>query len=81
MIESRDRYGQVIESGLRAGGLYESFVTDLNNQCSYLELDMSDPAMAKLKPNREETKNKAKELFRTVDGLTRSTKSYIVTMK
>lgn len=81
MIENRDRYGQVIESGLSAGGLYESFVTDLKNQCSYLELDMSDPAMAKLKPNRDETKAKAKSLFQSVDEVTKAAKGYISSMK
>ena len=81
MTESRDRYGQVIESGLKAGGLYDSFLTDLKNQCSYLELDMSDPAMAKLKPNQAETKAKAKALFQSVDELTKVTKGYISSMK
>ena len=81
MTESRDRYGQVIESGLRAGSLYESFLTDLKNQVSYLDLDMSDPAMAKLKPSQDETKAKAKALFQSVDELTKVTKGYIATMK
>ena len=81
MIESRDRYGLVIESGLRAGGLYESFVTDLKNQISYLELDMSDTAMEKLKPSQSETKIKAKSLFQSVDQLTKTTKGYISSMK
>ncbi len=81
MIESRDRYGLVIESGLRAGSLYESFVTDLKNQISYLELDMSDTAMDKLKPSQSETKIKAKSLFQSVDQLTKTTKGYISSMK
>ena len=81
MIESRDRYGLVIESGLRAGGLYESFVTDLKNQISYLELDMSDTAMEKLKPSQSETKIKAKSLLQSVDQLTKTTKGYISSMK
>lgn len=81
MIENRDRYGQVIESALRAGGLYESFLTDLKNQISYLELDMSDTAMEKLKPSRSETKTKAKSLFQSVDQLMKTTKGYIQSMK
>jgi hypothetical protein len=81
MIESRDRYGLVIESGLRAGSLYESFVTDLKNQISYLELDMSDTAMDKLKPSRSETKIKAKSMFQSVDQLLKTTKGYINSMK
>ena len=81
MIESRDRYGQVIESGLRAGSLYESFLTDLKNQISYLDLDMSDTAMDKLKPSQSETKIKAKSMFQSVDQLIKTTKGYISSMK
>jgi len=81
MTESRDRYGEIIEAGLKAGGLYDSFLTDLKNQCAYLELDMSDPAMAKLKPSQDETKGKAKALFQSVDELTKVTKGYVSSMK
>jgi predicted RNase H-like nuclease (RuvC/YqgF family) len=81
MTENRDRYGLVIESGLRAGGVYDSFLTDLKNQISYLDLDMSDTAMEKLKPSRSETKIKAKSMFQSVDQLIKSTKGYIQSMK
>jgi vacuolar-type H+-ATPase subunit I/STV1 len=81
MTESRDRYGAVIESGLKAGGLYDGFVTDVKHQMSYFQLDMSDAAMAKLGPNRSETQQKARGLFRSVDELTRTTKSYVDSMK
>ncbi|HSF17861.1 MAG TPA: hypothetical protein VLK65_20140 [Vicinamibacteria bacterium] len=60
MNESRDRYGAIIESGLKAGGLYDGFVTDLKNQCRYFEVDMSDSGMAKLTSNRSETQQKAR---------------------
>ena len=81
MTESRERYGRVIESALSAGGLYDSFLTDLKNQISYLELDMSDTAMEKLKPSRSEKKTKAKSLFQSVDQLMKTTKGYIQSMK
>lgn len=81
MTENRDRYGQVIEAGRKAGGLYGSFVTDLKNQLSYFQLDMSDAAMAKLTKNRDETMGKAKTLFQSADELTRTTKGYIASMK
>lgn len=81
MNDSRDRYGQVIEAGLKAGGLYGSFVTDLKNQCSYFQLDMSDAAMAKLTNSRDETRQNAKSLFQSADELTRTTTGYIASMK
>ena len=61
-----DRYTAVIEAGLQAGGLYDGFVTDLKNQCSYFEIDMSDAAMEKLTTNRDKTKHKSESLFKSV---------------
>lgn len=81
MNESRTRYGEIIESGVKARSLYDSFLADLHNQCSYFELDMSDDAMAKLKPNKDETKAKARALFQSIDELTKTTKNYISSMK
>jgi peptidoglycan hydrolase CwlO-like protein len=81
MVENRDRYTAVIEAGLKSGGLYDGFATDLTNQCAYFELDMSDSAMAKLTTNREDTRQKAKQLFQSADELSRSTKQYIESMK
>ena len=42
---------------------------------------MSDTAMDKLKPNRDQAKSKAKTMFQSVDELTKNTKSYISSMK
>jgi hypothetical protein len=81
MTEGRERYGKVVESGLKAGSLYGAFVTDLKNQCSYLELDMSDAAMTRLGPNREQTSTRAATLYQSVDELTSATRGYIASMK
>ncbi len=81
MTESRSRYGEIIGSGVKARSIYDSFLTDLRNQCSYFELDMSDAAIAKLKPNQGETKAKAKALDQSIGDLTKVTKNYISSMK
>ena len=79
--DSRAQYGEVIESGMKAGTLYESFLSDLKNQSSYFDLDMSDTAMGSLKPNRDETNAKAKALKGSINELTKVTKGYISSMK
>lgn len=81
MTEGRERYGQVVEAGLRAGGLYSAFVTDLKNQCSYLDVDMSDAALGRLAPNRAQTSQRATALFQSADQLTNTTRGYIASMK
>jgi len=81
MTESRDNYGRVIESGLKAGTLYSGFVTDLKGQVSYLDLDMSDNAMSKLVANQTQAKDKIATLYQAVDELTKVTRGYIASMK
>jgi gas vesicle protein len=81
MNESRDAYYQIIDSGLKAATLYGGFVTDLKNQCSYLNLDMSDTAMSRLTANRAQVTAGVSALYQAVDELTGSTKRYIASMK
>jgi hypothetical protein len=81
MTENRDRYGEIIESGVRASNLYNSFVTDMENQTAYLALDVSDAAIDRLRATQEATQEKVSELFATVDEMTRATKDYIDSMK
>jgi hypothetical protein len=81
MTEGRERYGRVIEAGLKAGSLYSTFVADLKNQCSYLELDMSETAMSRLAPNRAQATERAAALYESVDELTKTTNGYIASMK
>ena len=81
MEENRARYGEVIESGLRASTLYDSFLADLKNQTAYLALDVSDAAMERLQETQAATKDKASELITLVDQLSRATKDYLDSMK
>ena len=81
MVENRDRYTAVIESALRAGGLYDEVVTDLKSQCRYFDLDMSDTAMAKLTTNRDDTNQQVEMLLHSADELTKTTEGYIESMK
>jgi hypothetical protein len=81
MTESRDRYYQTIDTGLKAANLYGAFATDLKNQVSYLNLDMSDAAMSKLMPSQAKTAVGVTELYQAVDEMTKATKGYIASMK
>ncbi len=81
MTENRDRYDEIIESGLRASNLYDSFLTDLESQTAYLALDVSDTAIDRLKASQEATREKVRELFATIDEVTQATKDYIASMR
>jgi predicted RNase H-like nuclease (RuvC/YqgF family) len=78
---TRARYGEIIAAGGKAGEHYDKFLSDLKGQFSYLELDMSDAAMSKLKTNAQTTNADAKALFKSIDDLTDATKDYIKSLK
>ncbi len=79
--KTRSRYGEIATAGSRAGEHYNKFLTDLKSQISYLNLDMSDDAMSKLKTNQRTTNADAKALFKSIDDLTIATKDYIQSLK
>ena len=81
MTESRDEYYKTIDTGLKAAEMYGALATDLKNQVSYLNLDMSDNAMSKLMPSQAKTSVRVTELYQAVDEMVRATKGYIGTMK
>lgn len=81
MTENRDRYYEIIDTGLKAANMYGTFAADLKNQVSYLELDMSDTAMSKLMPSQAKTATTATELYQAVDAMVKTTKGYVASMK
>ncbi len=79
--EAQARYGEVIGSGQRAAERYQGFLSSLENQIAYLELDMSDAAVNKLEPSEKKAAAEASELFKSIGELNRVTKDYIKSMK
>ena len=75
--KTRSRYGEITTAHSKFGEHYNKFLTDLKNQISYLNLDMSDDAMSRLKTNQQTTNADAKALFKSIDDLANATKDYI----
>lgn len=67
---TQSRFGEITAAGSKAGDAYNKFLTDLKTQISYLALDMSDDAMAKLKAAQQTTNDDAKALRRAEATLT-----------
>ena len=79
--KTRSRYGEITTAHSKFGEHYNKFLTDLKNQISYLNLDMSDDAMSRLKTNQQTTNADAKALFKSIDDLANATKDYIKSLK
>jgi len=81
LTESQQKYGQIVTAGRSVADQYDAFVLTLGNQLKYLELDLSDNAMAKLKSSNQDLSGTAKELQGRVTGLEAEIKRYIAALK
>jgi chromosome segregation ATPase len=81
MTESQEQYGQIIRAGRSSADQYDAYVAMLANQLKYLELDMSDSAVEKLKSTNQDLRGEAKELESRVNGFKAEIQSYIAAMK
>jgi chromosome segregation ATPase len=81
MAESQQAYGQVVAAGRSVADQYDAFVTTLGNQLKYLEVDLSDRSIEKLKSSDRDLRGQAKELQSRVGGLKAEIKRYVAAMK
>lgn len=81
LTESQQGYGQIVAAGRGVADQYDAFVTTLGNQLNYLEVDMSDTAIEKLKSSNQDLRGEAKELEARVGGFEAEIKSYITALK
>jgi DNA mismatch repair ATPase MutS len=81
LTETRDGYGKIVSAGRATADQYDAFVTTLGNQLKYLEVDMSDAAIDKLKSSSQDLRGEAKELQSRVKGLKAEIKSYVAALQ
>jgi len=81
MTESQEQYGQIVKAGRSVADQYDAYVAMLGNQLKYLELDMSDKAIDRLKSTNQDLRGGAKELESRVNGFKSEIKGYIAALK
>jgi uncharacterized protein YhaN len=81
MTESQEEYGQIIKAGRSVADQYDAYGAMLANQLKYLELDLSDNAIDKLKSTNQDLRGEAKELRARVNGFKSEIKRYIAALK
>jgi len=81
MTESQEQYGQIIRAGRNSADQYDAYTAMLGNQLKYLELDMSDNAIEKLKSTNQDLRGEAKELRSRVEGFKAEIRRYVAALK
>jgi len=81
MTDSEEQYGQIIRAGRTTADQYDAYGAMLGNQLKYLELDMSDNAIEKLKSTNQDLRGEAKELESRVSGFKAEIKRYVKALK
>jgi chromosome segregation ATPase len=81
MTESQEQYGQIITAGRSSADQYDAYVAMLGNQLQYLELDMSDGAIEKLKSTNQDLRGEGKELRSRIDGFKSEIQRYVAALK
>jgi chromosome segregation ATPase len=81
MTESQQQYGQIITEGRSVADQYDAYVVMLGNQLKYLQLDLSDTAIEKLKSTNQDLRGEAKELRSRVGGFKSEIRRYIAALK
>jgi ElaB/YqjD/DUF883 family membrane-anchored ribosome-binding protein len=81
LTESQQGYGRTVAAGREAADQYDTFVSMLGNQLKYLEVDLSDPAVAKLKSSNQDLRGEAKELRSRIAKLKSEIDSHLKGLK
>lgn len=81
LTESQQGYGQIVVAGRSVADQYDAFIITLGNQLKYLEVDLSDNAIAKLKSSNQDLSGTARELQTRVAALKSEIRRYVTALK
>jgi hypothetical protein len=75
--ETRLQYSDILQSGRRARGEFDTFIDSLRDQIVYLGYDLNPTAVASLQKDAVKVNEQANVLFKMIDELILSSKEYI----
>jgi hypothetical protein len=81
LTETQEGYGKIVSAGRASADQYDAFVTTLENQLKYLEVDSSDEAVSKLESSNQDLRGEAKELKSRIKGFTSEIRDYVKAFK
>src|SRR5262245_14369189 len=78
---TKDRFGEIRESGQSASALYTPFMKSLQDQVTFLGHDLNAGAVANLKPDADKLNAQAKELYAAIDKVTATANTNITKLR
>jgi hypothetical protein len=81
IADAQERYQKIASAGRDSRGTFDTFITDLKNQSTYLGNDLNAGAIQSLKPDAAKFNTRAKTLFGKIDSVTNMFSDYAASMK
>ncbi|HEY7513664.1 MAG TPA: DUF2959 family protein [Vicinamibacteria bacterium] len=81
LADAQARYDKIAVAGKDARQSFDSLMTDLKNQTTYLGTDLNASAITSLKPDAAKFNTRAKELLGKIDGVNKMFDDYVASMK
>jgi len=80
LADSQARFQKVADAGQETRQTFDTLMTDLKNQSTYLGNDLNASAIASLKPDAAKFNTRAKGLFGQIDGVNKMFGDYVASM-
>lgn len=81
LTDAQARYQKIEAAGKDARQSFDSLMTDLKNQSTFLGHDLNASAIASLKPDAAKFNARAKAVFDKIDGVNKLFDDYVAAMK
>jgi hypothetical protein len=80
LADSQARFQKIAAAGQETRQTFETLMTDLKNQSTYLGNDLNAGAIASLRPDAAKFNTRAKGLFGQIDGVNKMFGDYVASM-
>jgi Protein of unknown function (DUF2959) len=81
LADAQARFEKIAVAGKDARQSFDSLMTDLKNQSTYLGSDLNASAINSLKPDAAKFNTRAQSLLGKIDGVNKMFEDYVATMK
>ena len=81
LADAQSRFGKIAVAGKDARQSFDSLMTDLKNQSTYLGNDLNPSAITSLKPDAAKFNTRAKGLLDKIDNVNKMFDDYITSLK
>jgi Protein of unknown function (DUF2959) len=81
LADAQARFAKIAVAGKDARQSFDTLMTDVKDQSTFLGHDLNANAIATLKPNAAKFNDRANTVFTKVDGVTKMFEEYIASMK